>query len=446
MDPAIHDAPQGSGSWNELINSLESCEATIGVIGLGYVGLPVALAFCEAGFNVIGVDVNPERVEPLRNGYSSITDVTDERLVLANETGRFTVDCDYAGLSAADAVLICVPTPLTEGIPDISAITWAGTALGEVLKHGSIVVLESTTYPGTTEDVLAPLIGANGKELGEDFLLAFSPERIDPGNPQYSFEDIPKIVGGADEMSTRIAETLYGKVVPKVVTVSGTREAEMTKLIENTFRHVNIALVNELATYAHAWGIDIWEAIDAAASKPFGYMPFYPGPGWGGHCIPLDPSYLSWRVRKEHAHEMRFVELAQSINAEMPRHVVERIAMMLNDKGRSIRGSKILGVGVTYKSGTDDTRGSAGLKVLASLAQRGAKVSFYDPLVDEIELGDEVIKRTDLSGETLLTQDIVVFLVPQSEEDVNEILDHAPLVFDTCNATKRRGNGRIVRL
>ena len=446
MDPSIQDASQGFNRWVGLINSLESCEATIGVIGLGYVGLPVALAFCEAGFNVIGVDVNPERVEPLRSGYSSITDVTDERLVRANETGRFTVDCDYAGLAAADAVLICVPTPLTEGIPDVSAITWAGTALGEVLKSGSIVVLESTTYPGTTEDVLAPLIGANGKEFGEDFLLAFSPERIDPGNPQFAFEDIPKIVGGADEDSTRVAETLYSKVVPKVVTVGGTREAEMAKLIENTFRHVNIALVNELATYAHAWGIDIWEAIDAAASKPFGYMPFYPGPGWGGHCIPLDPSYLSWRVRKEHAHEMRFVELAQSINAEMPRHVVERIAMMLNDKGRSIRGSRILGVGVTYKPGTDDTRGSAGLKVLAALAQRGADVTFYDPLVDEIELGDQVIKRSDLNGETLLTQDIVVFLVPQSEEDVNEILDHAPLVFDTCNATKRRGNGRIVRL
>jgi UDP-N-acetyl-D-glucosamine dehydrogenase len=297
MDLSIQNAPRDSHKWVGLINSLESCEATIGVIGLGYVGLPVALAFCEAGFNVIGIDVDPERVEPLRGGHSSITDVTDERLARANESGRFAVDCEYSGLAEADAVLICVPTPLTEGIPDVSAITWAGTALREVLKPGAIVVLESTTYPGTTEDVLAPLLSANGKRFGEDFLLAFSPERIDPGNPQYAFEDIPKIVGGADEWSTKVAETLYLKVVPKVVTVSGTREAEMAKLIENTFRHVNIALVNELATYAHAWGIDIWEAIDAAASKPFGYMPFYPGPGWGGHCIPLDPTYPGGSAR-----------------------------------------------------------------------------------------------------------------------------------------------------
>lgn len=273
MDTSI-DPSRDSNRWTGLVDSFESCEATVGVIGLGYVGLPVALAFCEAGFEVVGIDLNPQRVEPLRSGNSSITDVSNDRLARVSQSGRFSVASDYSLLSEADAVLICVPTPLTDGIPDVSAITGAGTALGEVMKSGTLVVLESTTYPGTTEDLLAPLLSLGGKEFGKDFLLAFSPERIDPGNPEYGFEDIPKIIGGADESSTSAAESLYSRVVPKVVTVSGTREAEMAKLIENTFRHVNIAHVNELATYAHAWGIDIWEAIDAAASKPFGYMPF----------------------------------------------------------------------------------------------------------------------------------------------------------------------------
>jgi nucleotide sugar dehydrogenase len=302
------------------------------------------------------------------------------------------------------------------------------------------VILESTTYPGTTDELLMPLLESGGFKAGQDFLLAFSPERIDPGNPSFSFSDIPKIVGGIDAESTAMAELLYTQVVPKVVAVSGTREAEMAKLLENTFRHVNIALVNELAVYAHDWGIDIWESIEAAASKPFGFMPFWPGPGWGGHCIPLDPSYLSYKVRQEQAHEVRFIELAQKVNAEMPRYVVERIALLLNDVGRSIRGSRVLGVGIAYKGGTEDTRGSAGIKVLEMLAKRGAEISYHDPFVEQETIDGHKLASVALDPATLKAQDMVVALVPQSDVDWDAVATSASLILDCCNAFKRKGN------
>jgi UDP-N-acetyl-D-glucosamine dehydrogenase len=280
---------------------------------------------------------------------------------------------------------------------------------------------------------------------GTDFLLAFSPERIDPGNPLYAFGDIPKVVGGITDESTRAAALLYGQVVPKVVTVSGTKEAELTKLIENTFRHVNIALVNELAVYAYEMGVDIWEAIEAAATKPFGYMPFWPGPGWGGHCIPLDPSYLSWAVRRDRAHEVRFVELAQTVNSEMPRHVVERVSLLLNDIGKPLRNARVMGVGVAYKEGTEDTRESAGLKVLSMLAKRRVKVSYHDPLVPRVCVNEREIESIALTKTALQQQDLVLLLTPQAGVEWELIADKSRIVFDCCNALRRK-QANVVRL
>jgi UDP-N-acetyl-D-glucosamine dehydrogenase len=431
--------------WTELIDRLRGRDASVGVVGLGYVGLPVAVAFAEAGFRVLGVDVDEARLEPLRQGMSYLGDVADDRLRPLVEHGQLEVTASYEGLAELDAILICVPTPLIDGRPDLSPINAAASGVADVLTKDTLVILESTTYPGTTDELLTPALEAKGLSAGKDFLVAFSPERIDPGNPNYSFEDIPKIVGGIDAASTRAAEALYSQVVPKVITVSSPREAEMAKLIENTYRHVNIALVNELATYAHEWDVDIWEAIEAAATKPFGFMPFWPGPGWGGHCIPLDPSYLSWRVRRDHTHDIRFVELAHTVNAEMPRHVVERISDLLNDRGKSVRNSKILAVGVAYKGGTEDTRGSSATVVLEILAKRGAKIAYHDPLVEQLEVGSKELRSTALSEKMLEGQDLVVLLTRQEGVDWDLVVRGAPVVFDCCRATKSK-KPKIVRL
>ncbi|HEY7874622.1 MAG TPA: nucleotide sugar dehydrogenase [Actinomycetota bacterium] len=428
-----------------LVGRIEDRTAVVGVVGLGYVGLPVAVTFSEAGFHTIGVDFDEAKVAALGRGESYLSDVDGERLGAATRDGRLSASTSYNALKGADAVLICVPTPLKEGAPDLSRVTSAGEALGELVQPGMLVVLESTTYPGTTEELLRPLLEASGLTAGKDFFLAFSPERIDPGNALYSFADIPKVVGGVDLASTNAAATLYGQVVPKVITVSSPKEAELTKLIENTFRHVNIALVNELAVYAHEMGIDIWESIEAAATKPFGFIPFWPGPGWGGHCIPLDPSYLSWRVRRDRSHEVRFVELAQAVNSEMPRHVVERTSLLLNDTGKAVRGARVLGVGVAYKSGTEDTRESPGMKVLDSLRARGAGVDYHDPLVPEIQLDGETLRSVALPEGGEVPYDIVLVLVPQEKVDWDAVVAAAPVVFDCCNALGKR-DPRVVRL
>lgn len=426
-----------SGIADDLIRRIDAREAVVGVIGLGYVGLPVAVSFALAGFKVLGIDLNDDRVRDLREGRSFLRDVPDEQISALRESGRFLVSTGFSELSEADAILICVPTPITDGAPDLSLVAAAGEAIGEVLKRGTLVVLESTTYPGSTEELLAPLLEAGRFKVGDDFLLAFSPERIDPGNAIFSFTDIPKIVGGVDEASTAAAAALYGAVVPKVVPVSGTKEAELAKLIENTFRHVNIALVNELAVYAHELGIDIWESIEAAASKPFGFMPFWPGPGWGGHCIPLDPAYLSWRVRRERSHEVRFVEVAQAVNSEMPRYVTERVSLMLNEQGRSVKGAKILAVGASYKPGVDDTREAGALKVITRLVKQGAQVSFHDPLVRTIRIKDTEMTSVDLDEATAAQNDLVLVLVAQEGVDW-EAVAKAPLILDCCNALKRK--------
>lgn len=428
-----------------LEKKLSERRALVAVVGLGYVGLPVAVEFAEAGFHVIGVDLDRDRVTQLQQSDSYLLDLPAARIAPLVAAGSFRATTSFRDISEADVVLICVPTPITDGTPDLSLVVSAATSIAAVLKKGSLVVLESTTYPGSTEELVKPLLEEGGKKGGDDFLLAFSPERIDPGNQNYGFADIPKIVGGIDEASTLAAAQLYGQVVPKVVSVSSTREAELAKLIENTFRHVNIALVNELAIYAHEMGIDIWEAIDAAASKPFGFMPFYPGPGWGGHCIPLDPAYLSWRVRRDRAHEVRFVEVAQAVNSEMPRWVSERISLLLNDQGRSVRDAKVLGVGVAYKPGVQDTREAGSVKVLARLASRGASVSFHDPLVESISLDGTELRSVALDKEMLQAQDVVVIFIPQSEVDWGLISDSSPLILDCCNALGRTG-GNIHRL
>jgi UDP-N-acetyl-D-glucosamine dehydrogenase len=420
-----------------LLEKLEGRRALVGVVGLGYVGLPVAVTFAEAGFSVVGVDPDRARVEAIGAGRSYLNDVPEDRLAAVR--GKLTATTSYRKLARADAVLICVPTPLSDGRPDLSAIEAAGRSLAKVLTPGVLVVLESTTYPGTTEEVLRPLLEAGGLRAGTDLLLAFSPERIDPGNPHFGFRDIPKLVGGVSPDSTRAAEALYAQVVPKVITVSGPKEAEMAKLLENIFRHVNIALVNELATYAHEMDVDIWEAIDAAASKPFGYMPFFPGPGWGGHCIPLDPAYLSWRVRKDRAHEVKFVELAHTVNAEMPRYVVERVGSLLNDIHKSVRGSRILGIGAAYKGGTEDTRGSPALKVLSVLAARGAEVSYHDPMVAQAEIHGRTLRSTPLSPEAIREQDLIVILTPQVGVDWDLLVREAQCILDCCNALRRKG-------
>jgi UDP-N-acetyl-D-glucosamine dehydrogenase len=425
-------------SFDELRNRIEDRRALIGVIGLGYVGLPVATSFAEAGYHVVGIDLRQEKVDLVEQGRSHLREVPDARIAPLRESGHLRASVSFEPIREADAVIIAVPTPIAKGAPDLSNVVFAGEELGKVIKPGSLFVLESTTYPGTTDELFTPLLEAGGLKAGSDFLVAYSPERIDPGNPQYEFKDIPKIVGGIDDTSTQIAALLYEQVVPKVFTVSTPREAELAKLIENTFRHVNIALVNELAIYSNEMGIDIWEAIGAAATKPFGYMPFWPSPGWGGHCIPLDPAYLSWRVRQHRAHEIRFVELAQAINSEMPRYTVDRISLLLNDHGKSVRNAKILGIGVAYKGGTEDTRESAGEKVLGTLIIRGAEVSYHDPLVPTFGIGGKPLRSVDLTEELLRETDLVVILVPQSGVDWELVASTAPAVLDCCNAIGRR--------
>ena len=425
------------GDFSHLLERIDDKNAVVGVVGLGYVGLPVAVAFAEAGFEVIGIDVDADKVRSIQSGDSFLFDVPAARISSLTDSNRLRASTSFDELSTADAILICVPTPITEGAPDLSQVTAAGTAIGKILKRGALVVLESTTYPGSTDELLRPLLEGDRYVHGEDFLLAFSPERIDPGNPIFSFTDIPKVVGGLDDDSTAAAAALYGQVVSKVVIVSGAKEAELAKLIENTFRHVNIALVNELAVYAHDMGIDIWEAIEAAASKPFGFMPFWPGPGWGGHCIPLDPAYLSWRVRRDRAHEVRFVELAQTVNSEMPRWTAHRVSLLLNDKGKSVKDAKILGIGIAYKAGTEDTRESGAIKVLDHLMKQGATVSFHDPLVAGSILNGKPAQSVPLTRETLAAQDIVVVFVPQTGVDWEMVATESPVLLDCCNALRR---------
>lgn len=411
--------------------------SAVGIVGLGYVGLPLAMEFAEAGVTVTGIDINEKRVERLARGISDIEDVSSERLSVAVDAGRFIPTTNFASLADVDAISICVPTPLGKSRdPDVSFVTSAAESLAPIITKGQTVVLESTVYPGATEELIGPVLEQSGMKAGEDFYLAFSPERIDPGNTEYAVRDIPKVVGGIDEASTEKAATYYKKVFPNVVSVGSTREAEMAKLLENTFRAVNIGLVNELAVIANGMGINIWKVIDAAKTKPFGFMPFYPGPGLGGHCIPVDPSYLSWRARQEGL-ETGFIDQAGRINSRMPDYVVDRIGRILNADRKSLNGSDILVLGVAYKKDVGDVRESPALDIIELLESRGAEVAYHDPHVESIEVGVREYRSEALTADRLASADCVVIVTDHSTIDYEFVAKNSRSLFDTRNATKQ---------
>ena len=413
-----------------LLGRIDDRSARVAVIGQGYVGLPVAMRASELGFSVLGFEVDARRVTALREGRSFVEDVSAERLGAALARG-YEVSDAIDDLVGFDVAIISVPTPLREGVPDLSFVESATRALAQTITPGALVVLESTTYPGTTEELVRPILEESGLTAGTDFLLGYSPERIDPGNPTWTFENTPKVVSGIDAGSCRAAEAFYGVLVDKVVPVGTPAEAELVKLLENTFRHVNIALVNELAMFAEDLGVDIWSAIDAASSKPFGYMRFTPGPGVGGHCLPVDPSYLSWRVRRQSGHAFRFVELANDVNEHMPDYVASRVTALLNRHERAVKGTKILLLGMAYKAGTSDWRESPSLKVAERLDALGAHLTACDPYIPEVQQVGLPCQFVEFSPAALEACDLAILLVDHSAFDPELICRHAPLVFDT---------------
>jgi UDP-N-acetyl-D-glucosamine dehydrogenase len=427
----------------ELLQRIKSGEARVGIIGLGYVGLPLAVEFAKAGLHVIGYDVDQSKVDMLMAGKSYIPDVPCEELVEIVKAGTFKATTDQRELENVDVIDICVPTPLRKTRdPDLSYVVKAIEATAAVLRKGQLIILESTTYPGTTEEVAQPALEAGGLKVGRDFFLAFSPERVDPGNKTYTTKNIPKVVGGIDQASTELAAALYGKVVGKVVKVGNTRVAEMVKLLENTFRAVNIGLVNEIALMCHRLDIDVWEVIDAAGTKPFGFMPFYPGPGLGGHCIPIDPFYLSWKAR-QNGFECRFIELAGNVNGAMPEFVVERVTDALNSAKKSINGSKIHVLGVAYKKDVGDVRESPALDIIELLHRRGATLSYSDPFVSSLTIGDTSLDSTEPQNGSV---DCAVICTNHSAFDYDAIVRKYPLIVDTRNALRGRNSPAIFRL
>ena len=431
----------------DLLEKLRSKQACIAVIGLGYVGLPLAVEKARAGFHVVGIESNPHRVEMVNEGRNYIRDVVPEDLSAVVAEGHLRATATFEPVAEADVVTICVPTPLDRHKqPDTSYIEHVVEASLPHLHAGQLVVLESTTYPGTTEEIIRPRIESLGLKVGEDVFLAFSPERVDPGNAQYRTRNTPKVVGGVTPQCTEVAQALYTNILEgDVCVVSSPRAGEMTKLLENVFRAVNIALVNELAMLCERMGIDIWEVIDAAKTKPFGYMPFYPGPGLGGHCIPLDPFYLSWKA-KEYGFSTRFIELAGQINDGMPEHVVERTMELLSDRGIALRGARILLVGLAYKKDIDDLRESPAVKIGDLLLQRGALLSYHDPNIPGARISERELNSISLQPEALAAADLVLITTGHSDVDYEAIVRHAQQVFDTRNATKGMRGENIVRL
>ncbi|HSL49224.1 MAG TPA: nucleotide sugar dehydrogenase [Candidatus Deferrimicrobiaceae bacterium] len=429
---------------SRLEERLRSRAATVGVVGLGYVGLPLAVAFARAGFPVIGVDADPARAALLAAGASPVEDVPAAELAPLVRSGRLAVRASAEALGEAEAIVICVPTPLGKSKePDISFIVAAADAVARVLRPGSLVVLESTTYPGTTEEVLLPRFSRDGRRVGEEFFLGFSPERIDPGNQTWGLSRIPKVVGGITPACRHLVETLYSQIIDRVVPVSSTQVAEMVKLFENTFRSVNIALVNELAIMCRRLGMSVWEVIGAAATKPFGFMPFSPGPGIGGHCLPSDPHYLSWRTRLA-GYEAKFIAFADEINGGMPRYVVQLAIDALNDRARAVNGSRILALGVAYKAGVGDIRDSPALEIIEALLARGAQLDYADPRVPQIEVGGHLLKSVAWTQVDLAAYDLVVLLTAHPEFDPARLVREARLVLDTRNATGALGDVRHV--
>jgi UDP-N-acetyl-D-glucosamine dehydrogenase len=419
--------------------------ARIGVVGLGYVGLPLAVEFARAGFRVVGVEASPARTKSLKRGRSYIEDVPDSEIGRLTKAGLLRVVPDGRELGRCDAVIICVQTPLRKTKePDLSAVVGACEAVGKTLRRGQLIVLESTTYPGTTDEIVRPKLEESGLKAGKDFFLAFSPERVDPGNEKWKISNTPKVIGGWDAASTRLAVALYSRVVRQVVPVSSAKAAELVKLLENTFRAVNIALANEMAQVCDKLGLDVWEVIGAAATKPFGFMPFWPGPGIGGHCIPKDPQLLTWKMKALNF-EPRFIGLASTINGAMPEYAASRIARMLNDAGRAVKGSRVLVLGVAYKPGVSDYRESPALDVMHLLAEDGAKVEYCDAFVPHAEAGSRVWRRRTLTDAAVKGADVVAILSAHPGVDYARVCRLARRVFDARNATAGL-KGRIVRL
>lgn len=442
---------------NEIEKLITGSAARVGVVGLGYVGLPLIVEFCLKGFEGIGFEVDTKKADAINAGTSYIVDIRDENVKKCVDSGKLSATTDFSRLKDCDVIIICVPTPLRKTKdPDMSYIIAAGEEIQKYMRRGQLIVLESTTYPGTTDEVLLPMFEEKGFKLDEDFLLAFSPERVDPGNPQFQTHNIPKVVGGVSKDSTEIASLLYRKIVENVHSVSSARVAEACKLWENTFRAINIGMANEMAKVCNALGIDSWEVVQAAATKPFGFMPFYPGPGIGGHCIPLDPHYLSWKAR-QHGFDSQFISLAEQVNSGMPAYVVKLVSTALNDAKKAVNGSKVLILGVAYKKDIDDMRESPALSIIDLLRSRGAELVYHDPFVPEVTFdhaytigaGDS-LTNTDLTDDLIRNSDCVVICTDHSGVDYAKICELAPLIVDTRNALSeevRNGSkGKIVRL
>jgi len=441
----MHVAEKVAGTFQALKNKIENKTAHVGIVGLGYVGLPLAVEFAKAGFHVTGLDLQQSRVDRLMNGESYIQDVPSSEVAQLVKAGRLDATTDFSVVHELDTINICVPTPLRKTKdPDMSYIVSASDAIAEHFHPGLLVILESTTYPGTTDELLLPTFEKNGLKVGVDFFLCFSPERVDPGNPVYQTLNTPKVVGGITQACTEMGRVFFSQALQKVVPVSNTRVAEMVKLLENTFRMINIGLVNEMAVMCDGMGINVWEVIDAAATKPFGFMPFYPGPGLGGHCIPIDPFYLSWKT-KQSGIEARFIELAGYINGNMPHFVVGKIQSALNNHGKAVKGSRVHIVGVAYKRNIDDMRESPALDVILLLKKLGADVSYSDPYVPALKLDGIDLKSQE--AETSARQaDCAVIITDHSDFDYKGLLDSAKLIVDTRNALRGFESEKIVRL
>ncbi len=434
-----------------LHDLIQNNKAIIGVIGLGYVGLPLAVGFAERGYTVFGVELDVKKIDNINNGINYIGDVDSERLKYLVAQKRLSATADFAALKNADVIVICVPTPLNKtGDPDVSFIIAARDSIRDSLRPGQLVTLESTTYPGTVDEVILPYFAETGLKVGEDYFLAFSPERIDPSNATFQVDNTPKVVGGVTSSCTEVACAFYAKLVGKVIPVSSTRAAEMVKILENTFRAINIGLANEIAIICRKLGLDVWEVIDAAASKPFGFMPFYPGPGLGGHCIPIDPSYLAWKLREQKYHT-RFIDLATQVNSSMPEYVIELVVEILNDESKAVRNARILILGVAYKRDIDDLRESPALDIIQLLRDRGAFVEYHDSHVPHIDVAGDItepLTSIPLTEKLLQEQDLVIVVTDHSSFDYNFICQHSKLILDTRNATKgiKNSAARIVKL